>query len=1064
MFIETFIKRPVFTIVCSVVILLVGLVSIPSLPIEQYPDVSPVQVVVVANYVGASAEVVEDTVTTVLEQQINGVEGMKYINSISSENGTSQITVTFEQGYDIDVAATNVLSRVYIAEPQLPDVVRQTGVSVTKQSGGILLGMAIFSEEEGKYDRNFISNYADLYVLDELKRIKGVANIQIFGDRRYAMRLWLDPQKLASRGITAQDVVDAVNEQNLEIGAGRIGQPPAKEGLMYQLALKTEGRLEEVADYEEIILQSGSDGTLIKLKDVGRVELGAENYETFAKYSGHNAVGYGIQQAPGSNALEVANTVKAKVAELAEDFPPGIDYRIPYDPSLFVVESGKEVVRTLVQAVLLVVLVLFIFLQNWRATLVPAIVIPISLIGTFALIKLFGFSINSLTLFGLTLATGIVVDDAIVVVEDIVSKVQRGMSPQNAAKQAMKELSGAVIATSLVLLAVFVPVAFFPGTTGQLYKQFALTIAFAITISTFIALSLTPSLAALLLRQNPLGGWLEGIFTLFNRSIEEMHRVYRTLLEPLSHLKTFITGVFVALLLFTAWIYQSVPSAFLPEEDQGLLIKVLQGPEGSSLEYTEQVIDKSDRYFQDLDEVLGTFSIGGFSLTGNVANVGTTFVPLRPWRDRPKPEQSAQGILGRVIDKLLAIPDARVLAINPPTIQGLGNYGGFVFQLQDRGNKEIQAFLESASQIIARANKAPELTNIFTTYTANSPQLLLEIDRYKAKTLQVDIDEILNTVQIFFGSRYVNDFNKFGRTYRVYLQADKEFRSNPDDLDKIFVRSNQNQIIPLNNLIKLSSVTGPQIINHYNLLRSIEINGAAASGYSSGQAIAAMEKIADEVLTKDMSYEWSGISLEEIKSGGQASIIFGLGILFVFLVLAAQYDNFIDPFIILLAVPLAILGALLAVSLRSFANDIYCQVGLVMLIGLASKNSILIVEFANQLREQGFSTAKAALEAAQQRLRPIIMTAISTLLGIFPLVVATGAGSTSRRSLGTAVFGGMVVSTILSLFIVPVLYIVITSAFSRFKGNSSGGNKELDYSYTQESELFAANGNHQTLN
>ena len=1064
MFIETFIKRPVFTIVCSVVILLVGLVSIPSLPIEQYPDVSPVQVVVVANYVGASAEVVEDTVTTVLEQQINGVEGMKYINSISSENGTSQITVTFEQGYDIDVAATNVLSRVYIAEPQLPDVVRQTGVSVTKQSGGILLGMAIFSEEEGKYDRNFISNYADLYVLDELKRIKGVANIQIFGDRRYAMRLWLDPQKLASRGITAQDVVDAVNEQNLEIGAGRIGQPPAKEGLMYQLTLKAEGRLEEVADYEEIILQSGSDGTLIKLKDVGRVELGAENYETFAKYSGHNAVGYGIQQAPGSNALEVANTVKAKVAELAEDFPPGIDYRIPYDPSLFVVESGKEVVRTLVQAVLLVVLVLFIFLQNWRATLVPAIVIPISLIGTFALIKLFGFSINSLTLFGLTLATGIVVDDAIVVVEDIVSKVQRGMSPQNAAKQAMKELSGAVIATSLVLLAVFVPVAFFPGTTGQLYKQFALTIAFAITISTFIALSLTPSLAALLLRQNPLGGWLEGIFTLFNRSIEEMHRVYRTLLEPLSHLKTFITGVFVALLLFTAWIYQSVPSAFLPEEDQGLLIKVLQGPEGSSLEYTEQVIDKSDRYFQDLDEVLGTFSIGGFSLTGNVANVGTTFVPLKPWRDRPKPEQSAQGILGRVIDKLLAIPDARVLAINPPTIQGLGNYGGFVFQLQDRGNKEIQAFLESASQIIARANKAPELTNIFTTYTANSPQLLLEIDRYKAKTLQVDIDEILNTVQIFFGSRYVNDFNKFGRTYRVYLQADKEFRSNPDDLDKIFVRSNQNQIIPLNNLIKLSSVTGPQIINHYNLLRSIEINGAAASGYSSGQAIAAMEKIADEVLTKDMSYEWSGISLEEIKSGGQASIIFGLGILFVFLVLAAQYDNFIDPFIILLAVPLAILGALLAVSLRSFANDIYCQVGLVMLIGLASKNSILIVEFANQLREQGFSTAKAALEAAQQRLRPIIMTAISTLLGIFPLVVATGAGSTSRRSLGTAVFGGMVVSTILSLFIVPVLYIVITSAFSRFKGNSSGGNKELDYSYTQESELFAANGNHQTLN
>ncbi len=552
---------------------------------------------------------------------------------------------------------------------------------------------------------------------------------------------------------------------------------------------------------------------------------------------------------------------------------------------------------------------------------------------------------------------------------------------------------------------------------------------------------MTPSLSALLLRQGQqLGGRLGRIFALFNRGLEGMRRGYRSILWPLSRIKAFVVGIFIVFVLLTAWIYKTVPTAFLPEEDQGYLIKLVQAPEGTSLAYTEQVIDKSDRYFEDIPEVAGTFSIGGFSYTGNVANVGTTFALLKPWSDRQQPEQSAQGILGRVIDKLTAIPDARVLAINPPTIQGLGNYGGFVFQLQDRGNNDIQTFLQFAHQILARANEAPELQNVFTTYTANSPQLLLEIDRNKAKAVEVEIDDILNTLQIFLGSRYVNDFNEFGRTYRAYIQADKEFRSNPEDIGQLYVRSAQDQMIPLSNLVQVTPVTGPQIINHYNLLRSIEINGAAAPGYSSGQVIAAMERIAAEVLPKSMGYEWSGISLEEIESGGKAPIIFGLGVFFVFLVLAAQYENFVDPFIILLAVPLAILGALSAASLRGFANDVYCQVGLVMLIGLASKNSILIVEFANQLREQGLPIAKAAIEAAQQRLRPIIMTAISTLLGIFPLVVATGAGSASRQSLGTAVFGGMIVSTVLSLFIVPILYIIVASVFSRLKAESKRSN------------------------
>lgn len=1037
MFVETFIKKPVLTIVCSIVIFMIGLMSMVTLPVEQYPDISPVQVVVTSNYIGAGAKVVEKTVTTALERAINGVAGMKYLNSISGEDGTSQITVTFNQGYNIDIAAIDVLNRVSVAEPQLPEAVRQTGVSVTKQSGGILLALGIFSQEEGKYDDTFLSNYADLYIADELRRIPGVASIQAFGERRYAMRLWLDPQRLASRRITAQDVVNAIQEQNMDVGVGRIGESPAQDGQTYQLTLQTTGRLEDVSEFEDMILGTGDDGTLIKLKDVGRVELGAENYNTFVQYSGQESMGYGIRQSPGSNALEVATAVKTRMKELAENFPPGISYEIPYDPSLFVVESGKEVIITLIQAIVLVILVLFIFLQNWRATIVPAVVIPISLIGTFAFIKIFNFSINSLTLFGLTLATGMVVDDAIVVVEDIVEKVQeKGMRPHIAALESMRELSSAVVATSLVLLAVFIPVAFFPGTTGQLYRQFALTIAFAIVISTFNALSMTPALSALLIRQKQrTGGWLGRLFTILNRFIEFIRQGYRHVLAPLTRWKMLVVGIFIVLLAVTIGVYQNVPTSFLPDEDQGYLLKLVKGPEGTSLAYTGQVVEESDNVFLENADVAGIFSIGGFGFTGNVANSATTFVSLNPWSDRQKPHQSAQAILSQAIGKLVNIPEARVLAINPPAIQGLGNYGGFVFQLQDRGNNDLATLVKFQQELIAKANQAPELQNVFSTYTANAPQLLIDIDRNRAKALQVDIDEILNTLQIFLGSRYVNNFNAYGRTYRVYAQADKQFRSNPEDINKLYVRSSHDRMISLGSLVEVTPVVGPQIINHYNLFRSIEINGSAAPGYSSGQAIAAMERIASEILPKNMGYQWSGISLEELESDGQAPIIFGLGIFFVFLVLAAQYENFIDPIIILLAVPLAILGALAAASLRGFANDVYCQVGLVMLIGLASKNSILIVEFANQLREQGLSIQKAALEAAQQRLRPIIMTAISTLIGIFPLVMATGAGSASRQSLGTAVFGGMIISTVLSLFVVPILYIVIVTAFSRFKDN-----------------------------
>ncbi len=1045
MFVDFFIKRPVFSIVCAFTILLVGIISIPTLPVAQYPDINPVQVVVSANYIGASAQVVEDTVTSVLERQINGVEGMKYMASNSSNDGTSTITITFEQGYDKDIAAVDVQNRVSIAEPQLPEAVRQTGVTVNKQSSATVVGMAIFSEQEGKYDDNFISNYADLYVLDTLKRIKGVGNIRPYGERRYAMRLWLDPQKLASRQLTAQDVVDKLNKQNLQVGVGRIGQPPAADGQMYQLDLQTQGRLREVAEFDHLILKAGADGVLVKLKDVGRAELGAENYGTFTRYNGRNAVGYEVLQLPGSNALEVAHAVKAEMQRLAKNFPPGLTYEIPYDPTLFVEESRKEVVKTLIEAIALVILVIFIFLQDWRTTLVPAITIPVALIGTFAFVKAFGFSINSLTLFGLTLATGMVVDDAIIVVENISRLIQdEDMPPREAASEAMRELFGAVIATSLVLMAVFIPVAFFPGTTGQLYKQFALTIAFSIALSTFLALTLTPSLSALLFQQGQQPrGWLGWVFGRINWFIDLTRRGYQRSLQRLTRFQGIVILVFIVSLGLTGWLYLLVPTGFLPEEDQGYIINIVQGPEGSSLAYTNQVINKVDQEMLKIPEVAGTFSLGGFGNSGNIANSGSSFAPFTPWGERKKAEQSASAIINKVKEPLSAISEAKVISINPPTIQGLGSVGGFVFELQDRGNNDLDALVQIKNDLVDRANQTPGLQGVFSNYTANAPQLMIEVDRDKAEALQVSVDEILSTLQIFLGSRYVNDFNAFARTYRVYVQADTPFRSNPEDIGKLYVRSALGEMIPLSNLVRVKPMTGPQTISHYNLFRSVEINGNAAPGFSSGQAIAAMEKLASEVLPQSMSYEWSGISLEELTSGGQAPIIFGLGLVFVFLVLAAQYENFVDPIIIMLSVPLAVLGALLAQSLRGLSNDVYCQVGLVMLIGLSSKNAILIVEFANQMREQGLPIAKAAVEASQERLRPIVMTAVSTLLGIWPLAIAEGAGSASRISLGTAVFGGMLIATVLSLFVVPILYIAIGTIRDRLK-RASNKSKTID--------------------
>ncbi|MGD1859211.1 MAG: efflux RND transporter permease subunit [Leptolyngbyaceae cyanobacterium] len=1021
---DFFIKRPVFTIAVALIIVLIGGISIPTLPLAQFPDIAPTQVNVTANFSGASATTVEDGVTSIIEREINGVQGVRAISSSSSNSGTSSISVTFDASRDQDIAAVDIQNRVSAAEPRLPADVTRTGITVASQSGSLLLGFGLFSDSD-EYDSTFLSNYADLFLVDALKRIDGVEDARIFGERRYAMRLWLDPDRLASRGLTSEDVAIAIRQQNIQVAAGRLGQQPAEPGQQYQIDLEAVSRLESVSDFENITIATDEAGSLVKVRDVARVELGAQDYSSFLRYNGIEASGIGIVQVPGSNALEVSRLARAEMQRLSEKFPPGMTYDVGFDTTEYVNASLSQVSWALIQSIGLVVLVIFVFLQDWRTALVPAISIPVSLVGTFAFIKIFGFSINSLTLFGLILATGIVVDDAIVVVEDVTAKIQsEGLKPRRAAIVAMRELAGAVIATSLVLMAVFVPVAFFPGTTGALYRQFALTIAFAVAVSTFNAITLTPMLCGLLLRHKPQAdGWLGKLFSTFNQGLTWVEDRYEQSLRWLAGLKYWVIGGFVVLLFFTGWLYTSVPSAFLPQEDQGEFTTIIQGPEGVSLTYTSDVMAQAEEILLAQPEIRTTFAIGGFSFGGSAANSGVIFVTLNPWGDR---DRSAMQMVNDLSGELGSITDAQIFAVVPPSIQGLGSVGGFTFQLQDQRGLDLNQFVRYKDDLVNAANQHPKLQQVFSTYAASTPKINIEVDRERAASLQVSPDQVFAALQTYMGGQFVNEFNLGRRTYRVYTQADRQFRGEPEDINKIYVRSELGEMIPLGNLVTQTPSVGAQTINHYNLFRAIEITGSPADGASSGEALTAMEEVAAEVLPPSLGYEWSGASLEEKTSGGQAPYIFGFGLVLVFLVLAAQYESFTDPTIIMLSVPLAVMGALLAQSLRGLSNDVYCQIGLVMLIGLSSKNAILIVEFANQKREaEGISLTKAALAAAKQRMRPIIMTSISTLSSIFPLVIATGAGAGSRQSLGTAVFGGMLVATFLSLFVVPVLYLVI---------------------------------------
>ncbi len=1024
MFVNFFIRRPVFATVCSLLIILAGAVAIPSLPIAQFPTLAPPQVSLSAFYTGANAQAVETSVTTLLEQAVNGVEGMRYITSSSGNNGSSSVTATFDLNRNVDIAAVDVQNRASSALGRLPAEVQTTGVTVNKNSGSFVLAAGFYSEQQ-QYDSLFISNYLDVYVKDALKRVKGVGDVIIFGERKYAMRLWLDPARLAARNLAADDVVNALREQNVQVAAGQIGQPPAMPGQGFQISVRAVGRLSEPKEFENIVIKRGADGSLIQLRDVGRAELGAEGYGAALRFNGFDSIGLGVIQLTNANALEVDKGVTAELERLSKQFPPGLKYQIAFDTTRAVGESIREVLKTLTAAIIIVIAVIFLFLQSWRSTVIPAITIPVSLVGTFAFVKLFGFSINTLTLFGITLATGLVVDDAIVVIENVERHIEEGIVDAHAAARvAMGEVTGAVIATSLVLIAVFVPVALFPGTTGRMYQQFALTIAFSIAISAFNALTLTPALSALLLRPGrPKNRLFAGINALIRKGTEG----YTASLSVLNRSKVGVVIVFFTGLALTYWIYRRVPSSFVPDEDQGYVMAAVQAPEGVSLDYTSRVCDAAAQVLARNPNIVGVFSVPGFSFAGAAPNRGFIFANLKGIRERKGAENSAQGIINQVRGPLAAISEAMVVPILPPPIQGLGVYGGFQFQVQQLGAGSLEDLESSLRKLIREGSKRPELRGLFSSFSARDPQYLVQIDREKAKSLGVPFTQITSALQVYMGSEYVNDFDFNNRSYRVYVQADKQFRSNPRDLRQFYVRSDSGRMVPLDEIVSVKETTNASIISHYNLFRTAEINGSAAPGYSSGQAIRTMEEVAKEQLPAGYSYEWTGIALEEIESGAQSFLLFGLGLLVVYLTLSAQYESFVLPLIILLAVPMAIFGALAAQAMRGLANDVYCQIGLVMLIGLASKNAILIVEFAEQLQGKGMGLVESAIEAARLRLRPILMTSVAFILGVLPLVFASGAGSAGRHSVGTTVFGGMLVSTFLNLFIIPVLYVIVRS-------------------------------------
>ena len=1036
---QFFIERPIFSSVISIVIVIAGLVTLFGLPVAQYPEITPPTVQVSAVYPGASAEVISETVAAPIEQEVNGVEGMLYMSSTSASDGSYSLTVSFEVGTDLDLAQILVQNRVALAEPRLPEEVVRQGVSTKKQSTNIVMIVSL-SSPDGRYDELFLSNFATLQLRDRLSRVEGVGEVSVFPSSEYSMRIWLDPQQLRSREITTQEVLAAVREQNVQVAAGQIGQPPAPETQGLQLSVNVLGRLSEVEQFEEIIVKTSEDGRLVRLRDVARVELGGQNYDLTSTLEGSSSASVLIYQLPGANALQVATDVRAAMAEASALFPQGVDYAVPYDTTLFVQASIDGVVMTLFQAGVLVFLVLFLFLQDWRATLVPAVTIPVALIGTFAVMAALGFSLNMLTLFGLVLAIGVVVDDSIVIVEATASHIDKGLSSRDAAIKAMSEVSGPVVATSLVLMAVFIPAAFLPGITGEMYRQFALTIAAATVFSTLNALTLSPALSALLLRPQP--ERKNALFRGFDKAFAVAGSGYAGIARSLLRRSALAMVLFVGLLALTGWQFTQVPTGFLPQEDQGYLLVNVQLPDGASLGRTTQVLQRIDEIVEGTPGVETWVTLGGFSLIDGTAasNSAVVFVVLTPWEERREPHLASNAILGNLQGRLFGIQEALVFGFPPPAISGLGVSGGFQMQLQARGNVGLTELGAMAQELIVDGNAQSGLTNLNTTFRASVPQLFAEVNRTQAKRLGVSLDEIFGTLQAYLGSAYVNDFNRFGRTWQVKVQADHRFRLTPEDIRRLEVRNADGDMVPMGALVDVDYITGPQTILRYNLFPAASITGQAAPGFSSGQALLLMEEMADAKLPVAMGYEWTGVSYQERQVGSEAIAIFGLAILLVFLVLAAQYESWTSPAAVILVVPLAILGTVVALLIGGSDNNVYTQIGIVLLIGLASKNAILIVEFARQEREGGLGILEAAAEASRRRFRPILMTAISSIAGFMPLLLATGAGAASRQAVGYAVVGGMIAATLMSLLFTPVFYLVMQrlSERSRRKSEAKG--------------------------
>jgi HAE1 family hydrophobic/amphiphilic exporter-1 len=1019
-----FIERPIFASVISIIIVIAGAVAVGVLPIAQYPEITPPTVEVKATYPGASASVVAETVAAPVEQEVIGVENMIYMSSVSAGDGSYTLTVSFEVGTDLDMAQVLVQNRSKLAEPKLPEEVRREGVKVKKKSPNIILFASLFSPD-GRYDELFMSNYATLRIRDTLSRIPGVGDISIFPASDYSMRIWLDPHQLKSRGMTTGEVLSAIREQNVQVAAGQIGQPPAPAGQSFQLAVNVLGRLTEVGQFEEIIVKTGEDGRITRLKDIARIELGGKTYDITSRLSGLPSASIAVYQLPGSNALDVSQKVRAALKEMRAYFPEGLEYKIPYDTTIFVDTAIQQVYITLLEAVALVFLVLFLFLQDWRATLVPAVTIPVSLIGTLAVMLPLGFSLNLLTLFGLVLAIGIVVDDAIVVVEATVAHMESGMERKEAAVKAMVEVSGPVVATTLVLLAVFVPAAFLPGITGQLYRQFSITIAVATIFSSINALTLSPALASLVLRLPP--EKKNFFFRGFDKFFKKTENGYMNVAKAVTRRSAIMLFLALGLAVLTGWQFSSLPSGFLPTEDQGYVMVHVQLPNAASQERTNEVLDQIDGILKEADGVADWVVLGGYSLIDgtNSSYAAAVFVTLDAWEERTDPSLKQEVILANLQGRFNQIQESIVYGFFPPAIPGLGVAGGFQMQIEDRGGVGLQELDVLVREIIQDGNAQTGLAGLNTTYRVDVPQLFAEVDRTKAKTLGISLSEVFGTLQAYLGSAYVNDFNKFGRTWQVKAQADHRFRIEPDDIRNLDVRNAKGEMVPIGTLVHVDRIVGPQTILRYNLYPTASITGQAAPGYSSGQALNLMEQLADNKLPGSMGFEWTGMSFQEKKVGSEAILVFALAIVLVFLVLAAQYESWTNPAAVIMVVPLAVLGTVVALLMKGTDNNVYTQIGVVLLIGLASKNAILIVEFAMAELEKGKSYMEAVVDAAKLRFRPILMTAISSIAGFMPLVVASGAGAASQQAIGTAVVGGMVAATFMSLVFTPVFYVVM---------------------------------------